>query len=115
MYYYEESSKLNIQNDWVSKNFSNEEVQNYYWALSENNKQWQEYIDKGWLQQEIVYESIFLPELNDSIDFKIGIKLTINSGVNPSQLQIQSEYANWLNRIPQEFRLASPVIIEQED
>ena len=56
MYYYEEYSKLNIQNDWVSKNFSNEEVDNYYWALSENHKQWQEYIDKGWLQQEIVYE-----------------------------------------------------------
>lgn len=111
MYYYKEYSKLKIQNDWVSQNFSGEDIETYYWALNENQKQWQDYIDKGWLQQEIIYESIFVPELNDSIDFEIGVKLTINSGVNPSQLQLQSDYASWLNRLPPEIQVTSPLII----
>jgi len=112
MYYYSYHGQYKIQNDWVDQNFSSEDIGKYYWALNENNKLWDHYKAQGWLQEEIVYESIFVPELNDTFDLAVGVKIGIQPGVNPSQLQIHPEYANFLLRIPIEVLPIIPITID---
>lgn len=112
MYYYSYHSDTKIQNDWVDQNFSVEDIGKYYWALNENNKLWKNYTDQGWLKEEIVYESIFVPELNDTLDLKVGIKISVQPGANPSQFQLHPEYASLVEKIPLEFRPANPIIID---
>lgn len=112
MYYTSYHSQYKIQNDWVNQNFSSEDIGQYYWALNENFKLWAHYKDQGWLREETVYESIFVPELNDTLDLGVGVKVTVQPGVNPSQLQLHPEYASFLIRIPQEFQPIIPISID---
>lgn len=114
MYYYKEDITTSILNEWVNKNFSQEDAEQYCIALENNNDLWKYYIDQGWLKEEIVYKRIFVPELNDYFDFRIGHKLLIQPGVNPSQLQISSEYNSFLNRIPPELHPTSSVLMSDD-
>jgi hypothetical protein len=89
-----------IQIEWLNNNLSAEELLDYNAALDKNSQIWGSYESQGLITLEPIYETVYIPEINENIDVKIGEKLVLSPGVSPSQLQMHPDYAEWLNRLP---------------
>jgi hypothetical protein len=79
-----------------------QDFQLYQAAEQLNNQLWQVYADQGLLFNEIVYENIFIPELDQNIDIEVGISNTLGPNVHPSQIAMHPAYAEWLAQLPPE-------------
>ena len=88
------------QTEWLNNNLGAEELLDYNAARQQNDLLWVSYVSQGLVTAETIYETVHIPEFNENIDVKVGEKLVLAPGVNPSQLQIHPNFVNWLNVLP---------------
>jgi hypothetical protein len=67
-----------------------------------NSQLWQMYVDQGLLSSEVVYQNIYIPELDQNMDIEVGIRNTLGPNVHPSQIAMHPAYAEWLAQLPAE-------------
>jgi hypothetical protein len=65
-----------------------------------NSQLWESYSNQGLLITEVIYQHIFIPELNQSVDIEVGLKNSLAPGVHPSQLSMHPSYTEWVAKLP---------------
>jgi hypothetical protein len=75
----------------------------YKQAQDLNDKLWLSYMDQNLIQVEILYENVFIPELNDNFDIEMGYRTKLSPGITPAQISLHPEYAAWEHRFPPEL------------
>lgn len=90
-----------LQDEWINNNLSPQDQSSFLAAFQQNDLLWKSYLDQGLIISEPIYETVNVPELNDTITTQIGEKLILAAGVNPSQLQMHPDYAHWLSVLPE--------------
>ena len=63
----------------------------------------QSYYAQNLIYEEIIYETVFIAEFNESFDVEIGFKTILADNVHPSTIGFTPEYSEWLSRIPDEL------------
>ena len=97
---YNITAQLAILDEWVS-NLSPQDQSSFFDADRKNRLLWESYESQGLVTARTVYETVYVPEVNENIDVPIGEKLVLAPGVNPSQLQIHPDYVHWLSVLPE--------------
>lgn len=100
---YYNASEKELQDQWIQNNLSSEEKTSFLAASEENDLLWNSYVTQGLITPEKIYETVFVPEVNASIQVVIGEKLILSNGVSPSQLQIHPNLAQWVTRLPSDI------------
>lgn len=86
---------------WAEQNLSPSELTQFRSAQQANNTLWASYRDTGAYSTEILYERIFINELNTEVDVAIGEQVTFATGVNPDECQLDPDWRIWMNRYAQ--------------
>jgi len=88
---------------WAEQNLSPSELTQFTSALQRNSALWDSYRNNGVYSSEILYERIFINELNTEVDIAIGEQAIFAPGVNPDEFQLDPDWRIWIARYAQGF------------
>jgi len=90
-----------LQDEWINNNLSPQDQSSFLAAFQQNSLLWESYLTQGLITAEPIYETVYVPELTETVTTQIGEKLVLAAGVSPSQLQMDPDYAHWISILPE--------------
>lgn len=93
-----------IQRDKNIKNFlGDDEFAKFKEAEYANSLVYRSNFDQNLINEEMIYENIFISEFNENFDIEIGYKTILADSAHPSIIGFTPEYSEWLSKIPSEL------------
>jgi hypothetical protein len=90
----------NNPDEWATQNLTPEELAQFQQAEAENNALWQTYTDQGLISVHPIYESVYVPEIGQTVQVQTGEEVRLAPGVVPEDIPMAASWEYWLSMYP---------------